>query len=65
MYLESAILTLCPPYISFKVDVHKAIALPVAAIMVELHNLPIRLFNDLEARSVRLLAPITCVQRTL
>ena len=53
------------PYIEVKVDVHKGIALPVGALVIELSNLPILLLNDLEARSVRLLPPITRVQLTL
>ena len=54
---------LFPPYISLKVDVHKTVALAVSAVVVELlRNLPIHVFDYLEARSIRL---ITCVQLAL
>ena len=54
---------LLPPYIFFKVDVHKTVALAVGAVVVELlRNLPIHVFDYLEARSIRL---ITCVQLAL
>ena len=56
---------LFPPYISLKVDVHKTVALAVSAVVVKLCNFPILLFDYLEARSVRLIAPITCVQLAL
>ena len=56
---------LFPPYISLKVDIHKTVALAVSAVVVELRNLPVLLFDYLEARSVRLIAPITCVQLAL
>ena len=62
---KSAILTQFSPYIEVKVDVDKAIALPIGSLMIELSNLPILLFNDLEARSVRLTSPIISAQCTL
>ena len=53
------------PYIEVKVDVHKTVAFPIRAIVVELSNLPILLFDDLEARSIRLKSAIACVELTL
>jgi len=42
--------------IEVKVDVHKTVAFPIRAIVVELSsNLPIHVFDDLEARSIRLI----------
>ena len=43
-------------YIEVKVDVHDAVALAVRAVVVELSNiLPTLVFDDLEARSIRLI----------
>ena len=53
------------PYIEVKVDVHKRVAFPIRAVVVELSNLPILLFDDLEARSVRLKSAIACMELTL
>ena len=52
-------------YIEVKVDVHKAVAFPIRAVVVELSNPPILLFDDLEARSVRLKSAIACMELTL
>ena len=42
-------------YIEVKVDVHDAVALAVRAVVVELSNIPTLVFEDLEARSIRLI----------
>jgi len=51
--------------IEVKVDVHKTVAFPIRAIVVELGNPPILLFDDLEARSIRLKSAIACMELTL